>query len=35
MATFHVEGKLELTILTDDFGIMHVIEKCLCAMFGF
>jgi hypothetical protein len=35
MATFHVEGKLELTIFTDDFGIMHVIEKCLCAMFGF
>jgi hypothetical protein len=35
MATFHVEGKLELTILIDDFGIMHVIEKYLCAMFGF
>jgi hypothetical protein len=35
MATFHVEGKLELTILTDDFGIMHVNEKCLCAMFSF
>jgi hypothetical protein len=35
MATSHVEGKLELTIITDNFGIMHVIEKCLCAMFGF
>jgi hypothetical protein len=35
MATFHVEGKLELTFLTNDFGIMHVIEKCLCVMLGF
>jgi hypothetical protein len=35
MATFHVEGKLELTIFTNGFGIMHVIEKCLFAMFGF
>jgi len=30
-----VEGKVELNVLVDDFGILHVIEKCLCVMFGF
>jgi len=35
MATFCVEGKPKLTILGDDYGIAHVIEKCLYAMFGF
>jgi hypothetical protein len=35
MATFHVEGKVELIVLADNFRILHVIEKCLCAMFGF
>jgi hypothetical protein len=35
MATFHVKEHLKLTILVDDFGIAHVIEKCLCVMFGF
>jgi len=32
---FRVEGKIELTVSIDDFGILHVIEKCLCVMFGF
>jgi hypothetical protein len=35
MATFHVEGKAELIVLFDEFGISHVIEKCMCAMLGF
>ncbi len=35
MATFHAEGKVGLIVPTNDFGISHVIEKCLCAMFGF
>ncbi len=35
MATFHAEGKVELIVPVDNFGILHVIEKCLCAMFGF
>ncbi len=35
MATFHAKSKPKLTILSDDYGITHVIEKCLCAMFGF
>jgi hypothetical protein len=36
MATFYVEGKPKLTIiLGDNLKICHVIEKCLCAMFGF
>jgi hypothetical protein len=35
MATFCAEGKPKLTILSDDYAIAHVIEKCLCAMFGF
>jgi Tat protein secretion system quality control protein TatD with DNase activity len=35
MATFHAKGKVELIVPVDTFGILHVIEKCLCAMFGF
>jgi hypothetical protein len=35
MATFYVQGKPNFTILDDDLGIFHVIEKFLCAMFGF
>jgi len=35
MATFHVEGKVELTILVDNSGISYVTRKCLCVMFGF
>jgi hypothetical protein len=35
MATFHAEGKVGFIVLANDFGISHVIEKCLCAMFGF
>jgi hypothetical protein len=35
MVTFHAKGKLELTILTDDFRIARFIEKCLGAIFGF
>ncbi len=35
MATFHATGKIELIILANKFGILHVIEKCLCAMFNF
>jgi hypothetical protein len=35
MATFHLDRKLELTILLDCFGVLFVTEKCLCAMFGF
>ncbi len=35
MATFHVEEHPKLTILADDFGIAHIIEKCLRVMFGF
>jgi Tat protein secretion system quality control protein TatD with DNase activity len=35
MATFHAKGKVELIVSIDDFWVLHVIEKCLCAMFGF
>jgi hypothetical protein len=35
MATFHVEDKVKLIVHANKFGISHVIEKCLCAMFGF
>jgi hypothetical protein len=35
MATFHAEGKTKFIGRSDKFGISHVIEKCLCAMFGF
>jgi hypothetical protein len=35
MATFHARGKAKLIVPFDDFGILHVIKKCLCVMFGF
>lgn len=35
MATFHVDGQLELTISVDEFGTTIASEQCLCAMFGF
>jgi hypothetical protein len=35
MATFHAKGKVELIIPVDEFGILYVIEKCLCVMFDF
>jgi len=35
MATFHFEEHLKLTILANDFGILHIFEKCLWVMFGF
>jgi hypothetical protein len=35
MVIFHAKGKVELTVLVDNLGILHVTKKCLCAMFGF
>ncbi len=35
MVTFHAKGKVEFIGPSDEFGISHVIVKCLCAMFGF
>jgi hypothetical protein len=35
MVTFHTKGKVKLIIPFDEFGISHVIDKCLCTMFGF
>jgi hypothetical protein len=35
MATFYVEGKVDLMILVDDYGEAKVITKCLLYMFGF
>jgi hypothetical protein len=35
MTTFHVEEHPKLIILANNFGIVHVIENCLCVMFGF
>jgi len=35
MATFHVVGKLDFTILVVDFGVIQVIKNFLCAMFVF
>jgi hypothetical protein len=35
LATFYVEGKVDLTILVDDYGNTRIIEKCLSYMFGF
>ncbi len=35
MATFHVVGKPNFTILVVDFGIVQVIKTILCAMFVF
>jgi hypothetical protein len=28
------KGKIEFIVLVDQFGISHVTDKCLCAMFG-
>jgi hypothetical protein len=35
METFYVEGKVDLTILVDDFRNVKVTKKCLSCMFGF
>jgi hypothetical protein len=35
MENFHANDKAKLIIPTNNFGISHVIDKCLCAMFGF
>jgi putative sterol carrier protein len=35
MATFHAEGKPNLTMLLADEKFVQVTKKCLCAMFGF
>ncbi len=35
MATFHVVGKLDFTILVTNFGVVQVTENVLCAMFVF
>jgi hypothetical protein len=35
MATFYVEGKVDLMILVDDYGNTRIIEKCLSYMLGF
>ncbi len=35
MATFRANGWLEFAILVDGIDTTIVIEKCLCAMFGF
>jgi hypothetical protein len=35
MATFYVEGKVDLIILVDDFGNAKALEKYLSYMFGF
>lgn len=35
MATFHVEGKVELIVPSDEFKSSHVTKKCPCVMFGF
>jgi hypothetical protein len=35
MVTFNAEGKVELIVPINDFGILHISKKCLCAMFGF
>jgi hypothetical protein len=35
MVIFHVEGKARFIIPSNEFKILHVIEKCMCAMFSF
>jgi hypothetical protein len=35
MVTFHFEGKVEVNIPIDEFGISHVTDKCLCATSSF
>jgi len=35
MATFHVIGHLDLTIMVDELGTTTFFEHCFCAMFVF
>jgi hypothetical protein len=35
MATFHVIGKPDLTILVSDYGIVQLTENVFCVMFAF
>lgn len=35
MVTIHTKGMQKLTIMVDDFGVVTMTEKCLCAMFNF
>jgi hypothetical protein len=35
MATFHAEGKPDLTKLVGDEKFVKVTKRCLCRMFGF
>jgi len=35
MTTFYTKGKVDFTILVDDFGNVRVTKKCLSYMFGF
>jgi len=35
MVAFHANGKAELIMPFNKFGISHVTEKCLCGMFNF
>ncbi len=35
MVTFHVVGKLDLTILVGDIGVVKLTKNVLCVMFMF
>jgi hypothetical protein len=35
MATFHSDGKFNLTILIGELGVAEIAKKCLYNMFGF
>jgi len=35
MVIFDVNGKLDVTIMCHEYGIVKMIEKYLCEMFGF
>jgi hypothetical protein len=35
MVTFHAEGKVAFIVPFDEFGILHVIKKCMCTIFDF
>jgi hypothetical protein len=35
MVIFHVDGKLDLTIMCHEYRVVKVIEKYLSEMFGF
>ncbi len=35
MATFHVVGYSDLTIIVDNLRMIYVFEQCLCTMFSF